>query len=937
MIVKNEAHVLPRTLPMLCKHFNISYWVISDTGSTDGTQDLIRAFFKERGIPGELVETPWKNFGYNRSIAFEAAYNKSDYVLVWDADDSIVGNLTLPATLQGDAYEFEFGDAAGFRYSRLQLFNNRKRWKYVGVLHEYPAPLETLGPVTHVAGDYYFVSGREGARNKDPDKYKKDAAVLEEGLLEEPDNTRHMFYCANSYMNASDHDNAIRMYKKTLESNGWVEEKYIACLHLFECGRHKGCPEQYLHYLVESTKYSPTRVEAIAQLARYYCVKDMHAVACAYYALVKDVYEKGYTTAQVSKYLFAKKQEFDYFLPYFLIIAGTKANNHALAAQMFAHICKLQYAADAWHTRNVFHNLRFIEGLQPSLDLLFSMLEYRDKLPTDGFEAFQNTNIAAYIESCLPLLTADMKAATLRPSAKKPRILLTMSSTTTERFTQAMNAVLRTWADLDTVDVFYCQRGKVSVQQAKKMREQFPFMEFGTDPVEIYAKKSGAIYWIHLDDAAVFVRRDAYVKRSVDALNQHGVQQVLYNRNYALTYTDWNINGAGKEIGPGLLLHEVKHDLPAPSCGSWPHYAVRPGCTLLSALKAENASLSRFVDENWKTCYFNAVSHVLRPTETLMNECTLGPDQIQFYSRTVDTNLFVVNLERRPDRRAEIENKLMVAGIKNYACVRAVDGKELIATPELATMFQKNDFGNRRGVMGCALSHYRLWQRLLTDKQHNHYVILEDDVDLCDGFASKLAALVIPTDADLLMLGFSTWNSDSRLAGNGTVEALNPAEYAGGTFGYIVTKKGAEKLCAAIKSEGCTRAIDWFMVRRDGCDSVCYKVQPQMVLTEWVQTHSSVVDSDIQRDCDVLVLASVKPTVQGGGKIQWRFIPTLDSFGNDMICIGRKEIQELLTVASRTEGCVAVNTLGYLKHKVEPTLIKPSCFGPNDGVFIREQ
>ena len=211
MIVKNEAHILPKTLPMLCQHFKFSYWVISDTGSTDGTQELIRAFFKERGIPGELVETPWKNFGYNRSIAFEAAYNKSDYVLVWDADDSIVGNFRLPEKLEGDAYEFEFGEAGGFRYSRLQLFNNRKRWKYVGVLHEYPAPLDTMGPVTHVAGDYYFISGREGARNKDPDKYKKDALVLEEGLLEEPDNTRHVFYCANSYMNAGDYDNAIRM------------------------------------------------------------------------------------------------------------------------------------------------------------------------------------------------------------------------------------------------------------------------------------------------------------------------------------------------------------------------------------------------------------------------------------------------------------------------------------------------------------------------------------------------------------------------------------------------------------------------------------------------------------------------------------------------------------------------------------------------------
>ena len=78
MIVKNEAHVLPITLDHLLTKLPISYWVISDTGSTDGTQDIIRNFFKNRNIPGELVEHTWRDFGYNRSKALESAYNKTD-------------------------------------------------------------------------------------------------------------------------------------------------------------------------------------------------------------------------------------------------------------------------------------------------------------------------------------------------------------------------------------------------------------------------------------------------------------------------------------------------------------------------------------------------------------------------------------------------------------------------------------------------------------------------------------------------------------------------------------------------------------------------------------------------------------------------------------------------------------------------------------------
>ena len=72
MIVKDESHVIERSLAS-AKPL-IDYWVIVNTGSTDGTQDVIREFLKD--IPGELHERPWKNFGYNRTEALELAREK---------------------------------------------------------------------------------------------------------------------------------------------------------------------------------------------------------------------------------------------------------------------------------------------------------------------------------------------------------------------------------------------------------------------------------------------------------------------------------------------------------------------------------------------------------------------------------------------------------------------------------------------------------------------------------------------------------------------------------------------------------------------------------------------------------------------------------------------------------------------------------------------
>ena len=53
-------------------------------------------------------------------------------------------------------------------------------------------------------------------------------------------------------------------------------------------------------------------------------------------------------------------------------------------------------------------------------------------------------------------------------------------------------------------------------------------------------------------------------------------------------------------------------------------------------------------------------------------------------------------------------------------------------------MFHGNNFGSRRGVIGCALSHYDLWKQLVTDKKHDCYLVLEDDITLCQNFKARV-------------------------------------------------------------------------------------------------------------------------------------------------------------------------------------------------------
>jgi hypothetical protein len=59
MIVGNEAHIVREVFDAVAPY--ITSWVIVDTGSEDGTQDVIRGHMAGLGISSELHERPWRN------------------------------------------------------------------------------------------------------------------------------------------------------------------------------------------------------------------------------------------------------------------------------------------------------------------------------------------------------------------------------------------------------------------------------------------------------------------------------------------------------------------------------------------------------------------------------------------------------------------------------------------------------------------------------------------------------------------------------------------------------------------------------------------------------------------------------------------------------------------------------------------------------------
>lgn len=282
MIVKNESAIIERCLDSVKNKVDLIS--ICDTGSTDNTVEVIEKFLQKNKIPGKVYQHSWSNFGHNRTLSAKAAQQtieelkflpEETYLLFLDADMVLNwGDNFNKASLVSDGYLIQQTSHACSNYN-LRLAKSSLPWESKGVTHEYwtcnhPHQIEKLSSLT--------IDDREDGGCK-ADKFERDLRLLTEGLRQEPENERYLFYCAQTNKSLKKYDEAIRLYKARIAKGGWIEEVWFSKFMIGECYDEMGFWDHAMHWYLDAYDYNPQRAEPLQKIARHYRLNGINHLA----------------------------------------------------------------------------------------------------------------------------------------------------------------------------------------------------------------------------------------------------------------------------------------------------------------------------------------------------------------------------------------------------------------------------------------------------------------------------------------------------------------------------------------------------------------------------------------------------------------------------------------------------------------------------------
>jgi glycosyltransferase involved in cell wall biosynthesis len=350
MIVKNEINTIERVINSV-KDIIWCYSIV-DTGSTDNTPHKIKEIMDELMIPGIIHHQPWVNFAHNRNQAIELAKEKyftyanedhtlsNYYLLIIDADDTLEIELSheWPSTAPAYSILTKHGNS-GLAYRKIHFLRTDSDFKYYGPTHE--VLLSSTNSKIEPLNGIYYRCNNDGARSHDPNKFLKDARLLEEYIEENPNDGRWVFYLAQSYR---DHARcfpfktedtrhqferlAYEYYSRRIDMGGFEEEVFCSMLERAKMAIHFQPKDlaSNIFLFMQAWQRRPNRAEPLVELCIY--LRNSDAIKMAY-PFAKIACELPIPT---NEQLFVNTQDYDWRRYDEFAIAAYWIGNYELGA-----------------------------------------------------------------------------------------------------------------------------------------------------------------------------------------------------------------------------------------------------------------------------------------------------------------------------------------------------------------------------------------------------------------------------------------------------------------------------------------------------------------------------------------------------------------------------------------------------------------------------
>jgi tetratricopeptide (TPR) repeat protein/cephalosporin hydroxylase len=296
IMVKNAGplfeQVLKDNLPI------IDRWTVLDTGSTDGTQDIVRRVLADK--KGQLVEEPFINFRDSRNRCLDLAGKNCKYLLMLDDTYAIRYDLrSFLNTVRGDQFASSFSllilsDDVEYYSNRVTL--SERGLRYIYTIHEVIQDTNNKTNVVIPKNAGFIHDYRADYMEKRTmDRKQYDLQLLHDMVRDDPTNPRHYYYLAQTYNLLEDYENASFWFRKRAftELKGHDQEAVDSCFELARMYNFKmnkpweECKEIY----EKAFEMDKTRPEPLYFIGIHYWLEGKKDVAYEYF---KDAFAIGY-------------------------------------------------------------------------------------------------------------------------------------------------------------------------------------------------------------------------------------------------------------------------------------------------------------------------------------------------------------------------------------------------------------------------------------------------------------------------------------------------------------------------------------------------------------------------------------------------------------------------------------------------------------------